>query len=262
LLSFCSEEPMTEGLFWLHILKSAGTSTRAALADLYVNTDRQSPPARITDLPPAAWNDALNNYRMTLGPYQFRRCLYASTELWPGTWDGMVRLAFARRPLDRTLSMFDYLFYPFDGRRRKDSYRRAALHCPNVGWRTRLPFTQAARFDLFLATLDWQAGLRGGPDPAAPINLHFSTHTAPMAPDVCDDAGRVLLSHLVRLEHFEAGIDLAYAAMGRPRPDSTRGIRRHTSRRPAPYAPSPAQVREVERLYAADYDLYENALRP
>ncbi len=248
-----------DGLFWLHVKKAAGTTARAALGPLYTQTDRRQTVPDIRSLPRAEWNDALNNYRQPLGPHTFRRCLYARDVLWPGAWDGMVRLAFLRHPVSRAVSMCDYLFDPL----KSAATRRAWWQTPRRGPLSRRnPFSRTAVYELFLDALEHQAAYRHGPDPAAPYDLHFATHTAPVHPDVTDEAGRLLLSHPVRLEHFEAGIDLAYAAIGLPRPDGTRALRRHTARRSQAYRPTPAQRARTEALFAADMALYEDALRP
>lgn len=252
---------MADDFFWLHVKKSAGQSTRAALGPLYTVTDRRAHVASIRDLPPGEWNDGLNNYRVPLGAFQFRRTEYARQVLWPDRWDHMMRVAFARAPVSRCVSMFSYLYDP-KGARHLRAYLTFLLHCRTVGIGRRLVWSRSSAFDAFLETLAWQATLRDGPDPAAPINLHFATHTNPMSQDVLDGAGRSNLTHLIRLEHFEAGIDLCYREIGLPRPAETRDIRRNSSAREAPYAPTARQRRRIEALFADDVGLYESALRP
>jgi hypothetical protein len=250
---------MAPDFFWLHIKKSAGQSTRQALGPLYTVTDRQARVASIRDLPPAEWNDGLNNYRMKLGPQQFRRTEYARQLLWPDRWEQMMRVGFAREPVSRCVSTFSYLFDPQRGRHLR-AYLTYLLHCRIYPLHRRVVWSRASAFDAYLDTLAWQASLRDGPDPAAPINLHFSTHSNPMSLDVLGPDGRLNLSHLIRLGSFEAGIDLCYREMGVARPDDTRNIRRNAGRADAPYVPSARQRARIQTLYAADFDLYENAL--
>lgn len=250
---------MNNGFFWLHIKKSAGQSTRGALGPLYTETNRRNSVADIRQLPPAEWNDALNNYRIPLGTFQFRRTEYARQFLWPDTWNTMMRVGFARDPLDRCLSMFSYLFDP-KGAKHLSAYLTYLRRCRAVPFYRRIVWSGASRFDAFLDTLDWQATLRDGPDPAAPIDLHFSTHTNPMSLDVLDRNGKSNLSHLIRLSSFEAGIDFCYAEMGIERPQISRGIRRNSGGTTDRFVPSPVQRRRVEQLFSADFDLYENAL--
>lgn len=246
---------MKDGFFWLHIKKSAGQSTRGALGPLYTETKRRLAVSDIHDLPVAEWNDGLNNYRMPLGRYQFHRTEYARRFLWPEDWDGMMRIAFAREPVDRCLSMFSYLFGKHWG-----DYLIYLQHCKAIPLHRRLVWSTASRFDAFLDMLEWQSPLRGGPDPSAPINLHFSTHTNPMSLDVLDEKGKSNLSHLIRLTSFEAGIDFCYAEMGVQRPHISRGIRRNSGGSSGRFVPSSLQRKRIESLFAADFDLFENAL--
>lgn len=250
---------MTNGFFWLHIKKSAGQSTRAALGPLYTETNRRRAVGAIRDLPRHEWNDALNNYRMQLGEGQFRRTDYARSVLWPAEWDSMMRIAFARHPVSRCLSMFSYLFEPRGGKH-LSAYFTYLRHCKMVPLYRRIVWSRASQFDAFLDTLEWQATFREGPDPAAPIDLHFSTHTNPMSLDVLDKHGNANLSHLIRLESFEAGIDLCYAAMEMPRPATSHGIRRNSGEKDGQYEPLPAQRQRIEMLFKTDFDLFENAL--
>jgi Sulfotransferase family len=246
-------------LFWLHIKKSAGQSTRQALGPLYTVTDRQARVAAIRDLPPAEWNDALNNYRMMLGAHQFRRTEYARQVLWPDRWDRMIRVGFAREPVSRCVSTFGYLFDLRQARHLRP-YLTYLVRCGMFPWHRRLIWSRASAFDAYLDTLEWQASLRGGPDPAAPIDVHFSTHTNPMSLDVLDASGRLNLTHLIRLNSFEPGIELCYREMGVPRPDHTRNIRRNTTRADVPYTPLPRQKARIQALYSDDFDLFENAM--
>ena len=251
---------MQHRLLWLHVKKSAGQSTRKSLGPLYIETDRTIRPGCFATTPQAEWNDVLNNYRVPLGDWQFRRTEFARRLLFPDTWDSMLRLAFARHPVSRCVSMFHYLFFQRETRNR-------LWHRGKLGW---IPLSLASRmgalekvaFDLFLDTLEEQEQVRGKGPNAAPINLHFSTHTNPMSNDVLSDDGRLNLTHLVRLESFEAGIDLVYRELGVERPAATRDIRRNAGPKAAPYSPTPAQLARIQALYARDFDLYEDALTP
>lgn len=240
--------------FWLHIKKAGGQSARAAFRALYVETDRSRMPACFTALPAAEWNDALNNYRLPLGRWQFRRSEFARRFLWPEAWEGMLRVAFARHPLDRAVSMFQSFADPYGGR--PSNLRRLTRYVRALGVR-RLPVTRRSAFSAFLDLLELQESFRTR-SIYEPCGLHFSTHTNPMANDVLDDDGRLNLSHLFRLECFDAAVRFCHRELGVPQPRVS-SARRNVSRAPR-YEPTPAQRRRVEQLFARDFDLYENAL--
>jgi hypothetical protein len=255
-------------LVWLHIKKSAGSSTRRALGPLYTVTDRTERPRCFAAAPRAEWNDVLNNYRVPLGDWQFRRSEFARRFLWPEDWDRKLRLAFAREPVSRCVSMFHYLFDYRTRHRNLDTYRRVSARTgrrrlarllPARVFR-RLPIRVEAEFDLFLDALEMQEAVRGRTANEAPFDLHFATHTNPMSNDVLDDEGRLNLTHLIRLESFEKGIDLVYRELGVERPAETRGVRVNGGGSGPRFRPSPEQRRRIERLYARDFDLYEDAL--
>src|SRR5436190_13038218 len=130
--------------FWLHIKKAGGTSIRSMLHPYYVEVaDRARRPPCFIQAPSAEHNDILNNYRTLLGPYQFRRALFAKTFLHPGHWDRILSFAFAREPMSRAISMFYYLYWgPFTHR---------LWHMHRHG---RAAFTVRQTFDLFLESLE------------------------------------------------------------------------------------------------------------
>lgn len=170
-----------------------------------------------------------------------------------------MRVGFAREPTDRCLSMFSYLFDPKGGKH-LNAYLSYLRGCKAVPLHRRLVWSRPSRFDAFLDTLEWQQSLRDGPDPALPIDLHFSTPTNPMSLDVLAPDGTSNLSHLIRLTSFEAGIDLCYNTMGMARPEPSRGIRHNSGVSDQKYLPLPAQQRRIEALFARDFDLFEKAL--
>lgn len=104
--------------FWLHVKKCAGQSTRKALKGIYTEADR-SQILHFCDVSKGQWNDVINNYRVVIGRYQFRRSEYAKRYLYPNGWDKMLRVAFSRNPIDRCLSMFNYLYNPLRKKGRK-----------------------------------------------------------------------------------------------------------------------------------------------
>ena len=92
--------------FWLHIKKAGGTSIRSMLQPHYREVDRTQRPPCFIQSSPVEYNDILNNYRVVLGDYQFRRALFAKTYLYPDHWDRILSFAFVREPTSRAVSMF------------------------------------------------------------------------------------------------------------------------------------------------------------
>lgn len=153
---------MTRPFIWLHIRKAGGTSLRDALGDAYVQVDRFATPTPFVALPKAAWNDNLNNYRVPLGPYEWKRMLFAKKFLYrEEEFDQHFKFAIVRNPYDRAVSAWRYLSkkWTFTWPRQVISHYR---------------------FDHFLERLPefW--------DKIA-TERHVATHTAPIWPDITDD---------------------------------------------------------------------------
>lgn len=250
-------EELQSRLFWLHIKKAGGTSTRAILGDAYRGAARRGFPSCFTGRPRAEWNDILNNFRVPLGEYQFRRAQFARDFLYP-EWDRLVRLAFVREPVARCVSMFHYLYLRGTG---TVGAIRTMLDCRRNGERSRA-FTTSQAFDGFLELLT-QRFAEPMDSVDEPRGLHFTTHTARMWDDVTDSDGRVLLDRIYRLEHFEAGVRSCLQEIGHsPAKGVDASARLNSSAdRETVYRPSAAQRAIIERLYEKDFELYERGLQ-
>lgn len=233
-------------LFWLHIKKSAGQSTRAALSPLYREVDRSCHPKTFIQATPSEYNDILNNYRVPLGDYQFRRALFAKKFLYGENWDHMVKFAFSRDPVSRAVSAF----YQFFGGRSKEARKNRLLFFTR---HRRLFLTKHSAFDAFL---DMIAECRESPSAYRPYGLHFSTHTAAMWDDVTDDNGNILLDYIFRLEHFREAINQIREACGCPPADEEK-FRRRNCRTQNNFTPDRAQKNKIELLYGKDFEIYE-----
>ncbi|SFE41385.1 sulfotransferase family 2 domain-containing protein [Roseivivax sediminis] len=233
--------------FWLHIKKCGGGTIRRMLQPHYVLAERTARPVNFIQSPPAAWNDILNNFRVPLGAYQFRRALFARTYLYPQTWEAMPRIAFLRPPVERAVSAFHYLALPRGGERSFVQHLRET--------RTDIPTEDGPLFDAFL---DLVQEARRSENIYRPVNLHFTTHTAPVTADVTDEAGTLLLSHLFRLEALEPVVAGMFESLGLPPPDN-RPQRVNQADAATRYTPSPAQRRRIEQLYPGDCELFDRA---
>lgn len=246
-----SDNTMPRPLFWLHVKKSAGGTVRRLLGPHYLQAERLRKPVNFIQSDPAAWNDILNNFRIPLGEYQFRRCLFARRYLYPDSWEARLRFAFARHPVERAVSAFFYLRVPRGGQNSFVHHARK-LRLP-------VPEEDGGLFDLFL---DLVEEARASDTIYAPVDLHFTTHTAAMWDDVTDEAGKLLLSHVYRVESLHPALCELFelAGIGDGPPEVAPRV---NARKPElSYQPTRAQKARIEALYSRDFDLYETALAP
>lgn len=243
--------PSLPPFFWLHVKKSAGITARNLLAPYYIETDRSKRPKNFAQASPAEYNDILNNYRVVLGEYQFRRCLFAKQFLYKEDWEKLFSFAFAREPVDRCISMFYYLCWDEAGVW-KNVTQSVKLSLAN----RRAIYNTATAFDLFL---EQAAEARTSHSIYLPNSLHFTTHTAPMWDDIVDEEGRLLLKAVFRLENLTQGINHVYEACGMDKRVADAGVRLNKNKRRGLYEPTKEQRLKIEQIYGRDFELYENA---
>lgn len=240
-------------LFWLHIKKSAGIATRSLLQPHYVEVDREKKPKTFIQAPPSEYNDILNNFRVVLGEYQFKRCLFAKKYLYPDSWDEIFSFAFSREPTDRCVSMFYYLFWKDLGtlgnisRSLKKSFtNRKFIH-----------FNAKYAFDMFL---DYVQEARLSDSIYHPLGNHFTTHTATMWDDITDFENNILLSRVYRLENLIDGINLAFEECGIDKKLSGDGKKLNKNKTRQGYIPTSQQKNKIQDIYYKDFEIYESAL--
>ena len=232
--------------FWLHIKKSAGSSLRRLLQPHYHCVDRSVNPCCFVGVPKEYWNDTINNYRIPLGEFQFRRACFASKYLYGKDWGRMNSFAFVREPVSRALSMFRFL---------QPEIRSYAISL-------RISKCSASDlFDLFLTMLLLQ---RESSASSKPFGLRFSTHVNPVWNDIVDNDGNILLANLFRLDDLERGLAKVYSECGLTLPQGFFGFANKTSRSGAigTFVPSEAQRGQLLEYYRKDLILYrENCFR-
>lgn len=235
--------------FWLHIKKCGGGTVRHVLAPHYKLVERVHRPVNFIQSDRNEWNDILNNFRVPLGEYQFRRCLFARRFLYNDDWDSMLSFAFCRNPVERAVSAFHYLAAPRGGER---SFVQHLIEIGQVP-----PKKTAILFNVFL---DLVEEARFSTSIYSPVNLHFTTHTAAVWDDVTDEEGRLLLSHLYRLEDLEPAIENVLDICGlKPMgPSSVPRLKARDTREA--YCPDSSQKKRIEMLWPHDFDLYESAM--
>mgnify|MGYP001352442300 CR=1 FL=1 len=227
-------------LFWLHIKKSAGQSTRKALKPHYIEVDRSKPQSFIQSKE-YEYNDILNNYRTPLGDYQFKRSLFAKNFLFKEEWDSIFSFAFSREPIDRCLSMFYYLFWSGLKSRFYSSLKSR-----------KILLNDSYAFDYFLELIMKNQNINSYPE-----NMHFTTHTNPMWNDITDNNDNILLSKVFRLENFREGIDYALTMIDKK--SSNRDLTKvNSNQRRGSFNPSISQIKKIQKIYKKDFDLYES----
>ncbi|GAB4170265.1 MAG: hypothetical protein Kow00100_10920 [Geothermobacteraceae bacterium] len=237
--------------FWLHIKKAGGLSTRKLLSPHYKEVDRVKKPKNFIQSDRDEYNDILNNYRVVLGEYQFKRCLFAKKYLYPNEWDNIYSFAFSREPIDRCISMFFYLFWGGAGfmssiKRFIDvfySHKRAVL-------------STSSAFDLFL---DLVCEARESESNYSPLGLHFSTHTADVWDDITDFDGNILLSRIYRLDSLVEGINHVFEMCDIQNRIDKCDVYINKNKSRTIFIPSRSQVKKIEDLFSKDFDIYENA---
>lgn len=242
---------MQKEFFWLHIKKSAGESTRKLLCPYYKEVDREKNPSCFIQANKEHYNDILNNYRVPLGEYQFRRVLFAKKFLYPGEWDELYSFAFAREPEDRVISMFFYLYWKDFGARKsiKNLFKKHVCHRKFV-------FNMAYAFDEFLDLIEIA---HNSDSVFYPVNNHFTTHVAKMWDDITDSDGNVLLKDVTRLENYKEGVMRMFeeCRLETKGLDFNRVINKGANK--LAVSLTSEQKFKIRRLYEKDFEIYETA---
>lgn len=243
-----------ESFFWLHIKKSAGISTRELLQPHYKEVDRVQKPKNFIQSAPEEYNDILNNYRVVLGDYQFKRVLFATKYLYQNNWNSIFSFAFSRNPMDRCISMFYYLHH-----RKRSLIRNLILASKNLKNRKKIGLSVSYDFDLFLELIESVAH-NEFISIYNPAGLHFSTHTAPMFNDVTDMEGNLLLTKVYRLEHLHEGIEQVFEICGLNYDVSkNKNVNKNKNKNRGQYEPNELQRNKIVKLYKQDFELFEKA---
>lgn len=158
--------------FWLHIKKCGGTSVRESLKN-YKQIDR-SKPQQFISIDKSLWNDNLNNYRVDLGEYDYKRALFAKKHLYKDEWMSLFKFTIIRNPYIRIVSAYNYLI--------KRDYKLYYLnHLPKkIG------------FLLFLKSLNTILQKKKP--------RHTATHIVPYYWDLTDNSDNLLIDNIYILE--------------------------------------------------------------
>ena len=246
-------ESTQKQMFWLHVKKSAGITTRSLLQPYYVEVNRSKKPKTFIQALPEEYNDILNNYRVVLGEYQFKRCLFAKRYLYPKQWDGIFSFAFARDPSDRCVSMFYYLFSQDSGH-----FTKLTRALRSIITNKKLTSNTSYAFDTFL---DHAHKARLSDSIYRPLVLHFTTHTAPMWDDITDSNGNVIIKQVYRLENLIEGINSAFEECNIPKriDTSNEKLSKNRNKKRKEFIPNKHQQQKIEDIYRNDFEIYEKA---
>lgn len=247
-------------LFWLHIKKSAGITTRSLLQPYYTEVDRLNKPRTFIQAQPEEYNDVLNNYRVPLGDYQFKRCLFAREYLYPGRWEDMFSFAFARDPTDRCVSMFYYLFWEETSCLR--NMARYLRRCVN---REKAIFSTSYAFDVFLDSISEAQSSESVYQPINNVVMKhvetsvFTTHVATVWDDITDLSGNIIIKQMYRLDNLNEAINAVFEECGIDKRVENKNTQLNKNTRRKLYVPNKHQMAKIEKVYGKDFEVYENA---
>ena len=170
--------------FFLHIKKAGGQSFRNTFSPPYVITEKKNHPNTFIGLPKEEWNDVLNNYKIPLGEYDYKRMLFAKKFLFTTEeFDTLYKFVIVRNPYDRAVSFWKYIF-------------RMPRKLDNVPNPKR--FYMQHSFEFFLKNVEWLWTRKW--------DRHMATHTAPIWGDITDENGKLLVDEIYKLEEIEENL--------------------------------------------------------
>jgi len=238
--------------FWLHIKKSAGSTTRQLLEPHYTTLENVKKPKIFIQAQKNEYNDILNNHKIPLGEYQFRRGLFAKKFLYPDEWDNTFSFAFSREPVDRCVSMFFYLFWK---RTDRNFIKRLAEVLKQSGKHKKVLWNTSYAFDLFLDLIQ-QAQVSDSI--YRPVKLHFTTHVNPMWNDITDEDNNIILTKLFRMENLTESINQVFEECGIDKKIPQKSTSYNVNKKRRPYEPSKEQLKVIQQIYKNDFEIYES----
>ena len=191
---------VSKKFFWLHIKKCGGTTIKNFLGDIYDDIPNQSNIPSFIQVDKKYWNAILNNSRCNLGDFVNKRSLFAKTYLYQDEWSNIHSFAFIREPIDRCLSMFNYLIL-----KNQTDYLKLIIKI--FFKRKKIVITKSNIFDWFLDILE----IIHCNEQKEILEFkyktnHFIMHTNPYYNDLTDINGNILIKKIYKIETFDEDI--------------------------------------------------------
>lgn len=235
--------------FFIKIRKSGGTTLMNLLNDNNLKKNIKQPKPFIL-AKKKEYNSVINNYRIPLGKYQGKRCLFAKEILFPNEWDNIFSFALSREPVSRCISMFSYLW------RNKSLYYfyktdRLNLNVNNLKLLLSSKAKLSFSFDVFLDIIEENQEL----DNIYRPSIHFTTHTSDVYSDITDENGNVIIKKMYKLENMHKALsDLnKYFKLNIEFKKKFLNKGKHV------YLPNREQIKKIEKLFSNDFEIYEKA---
>ncbi|MBS2212133.1 sulfotransferase family 2 domain-containing protein [Carboxylicivirga mesophila] len=170
---------------WLHLRKCGGQSFRKSFSPPYIQSDREDPIPFIA-LPKEQWNDALNNHRIPLGGYDYKRLLFAKKFLYDEEeFNNLYKFTIVRNPYDRAVSLWRYLMNTREAHKLPGSRMRIILKHSFSKFLSHIPYFMESK-----------------------VSRSFATHVAPQWDDLTDMNNNLLVNEYFRIENINQGITI------------------------------------------------------
>ena len=235
--------------FFIKIRKSGGTTLMNLLNDNNLKKNIKQPKPFIL-AKKKEYNSVINNYRIPLGKYQGKRCLFAKEILFPNEWDNIFSFALSREPVSRCISMFSYLW------RNKSLYYfyktdRLNLNVNNLKLLLSSKAKLSFSFDVFLDIIEENQEL----DNIYRPSIHFTTHTSDVNSDITDENGNVIIKKMYKLENMHK----ALSDLNKYFKLNIESEKKFLNRGKHVYLPNREQIKKIEKLFSNDFEIYEKA---
>ncbi|MGN6616912.1 MAG: sulfotransferase family 2 domain-containing protein [Ilyomonas sp.] len=218
-------EKTHKSFFWLNCRKCAGTSFRNSFTPPYVQTKRGEAKPFVA-VPKEEWNDVLNNFRVPLGEYEYKRMLFAKKFLYSEEeFNDMYKFVIVRNPYDRAVSIWKWVF------------RNKEIHAKR--------FLMKYSFRYFLSQLPRYFEMKH--------DRQIIGHAAPVWSDITDHDGNVLVDGIFKLEEMDEAIKIINKKIGTNIPGlSKKNVKRQNDSYRKHYDSKTKKL--VEEIYGYDIE--------
>lgn len=245
---------MLNKIFWLHIKKCGGTSTKNILKkyNLYLPLASNKFAPSFIQSDKKNWNSILNNSRIYLGEYNFKRALFAKKYLFHNEWNSIYKFSFVRNPYERVISCFYYLY----AKSNNFAYLEKGCNMNNFYILKLLllkKFSASYIFDYFLELVAFSLKNQNCP------TKHFSAHVARYYDDITDYSGQILLNDLFDIDNFVRSFKIIFNNLEiKNESFLNEKLIYNKNEDKNLFTLSKSQKLKIERIYEKDFDIYES----